>query len=71
MTRGFRSIETKHYEERDAFFAGLARVSRRAFLRLAGVSAGLALAKGLVTPHGFQLVEVADAAGVTSPERTE
>ena len=62
MTRGFKSIETKHYEERDAFFAGLARVSRRSFLKLAGVSAGIALGKGLVTPHGFQLVEMADAA---------
>ena len=70
MSRRFTSIETSHYEERDAFFAGLARVSRRSFLRLAGVSAGLALAKGLVTPHGFQLVEVADAAEPAKPRFT-
>jgi len=38
------------------------RGSRRSFLKLAGVSAGIALGKGLVTPHGFQLVEMADAA---------
>jgi predicted MPP superfamily phosphohydrolase len=61
MTKPPKSIETRHYEERDAFFAGLRRMSRRSFFRLAGVSAGLAMAKGLVTPHGFQLVEVAAA----------
>jgi len=61
MSRGVKSIETRHYEERDAFFAGLQRVSRRSFLKLAGVSAGIALGKGLVTPHGFQLVDVAGA----------
>jgi len=56
-----RSVETRHYEERDALFAGLRRMSRRSFFRLAGLSAGLAMAKGLVTPHAFQLVEVAGA----------
>jgi len=64
-----RSVETTHYEEREAFFAGLARVSRRTFLRLAGLSAGIALGKGLVTPHGFQLVEVAGAAEDASRPR--
>src|SRR5437879_1014924 len=63
MSKGPKSIETGHYEERDAFFAGLRHVSRRSFMKLAGLSAGLAMAKGLVTPHGFQLVRVASAAG--------
>src|SRR5437867_13136145 len=70
MSRRFTSIETRHYAERDEFFARLARVSRRSFLRLAGMSAGLALAKGLVTPHGFQLVEVADAKEPARPRFT-
>jgi Icc protein len=56
------SIETRHYAERDAFFAGLRRLSRRSFLKVAGLSAGIAAAKSLMPPHGFQLVDVADAA---------
>jgi predicted MPP superfamily phosphohydrolase len=57
----FKSIETKHYEERAAFFAGLKDVSRRGFLRLAGLSAATVLARGIVPPHSFQLVEIANA----------
>src|SRR6185295_7640574 len=38
------------------------RLSRRSFFKLAGISAAAALGKGLVTPHGFQLVEIANAA---------
>lgn len=60
MTRR-RSIETTHVEERQAFFDGLGRLSRRSFMRLAGLSAGVAAAKGLVTPHAFQLIRVANA----------
>jgi 3',5'-cyclic AMP phosphodiesterase CpdA len=66
----FKSIETKHHEERDSFFADLARMgslSRRGFLRIAGVSAGIAAAKGLVTPHSFQLVNVAQAQETAQP----
>jgi len=61
MPKGVKSIETRHYEERDALFDGLGRLSRRAFFRVAGISAGIAAAKGLVTPRSFQLVEVANA----------
>jgi predicted MPP superfamily phosphohydrolase len=61
MGKGVKSIETRYYEERDQLFAGLARLSRRGFLRLAGISAGIAAAKGLVTPRSFQLVDVASA----------
>lgn len=58
----WKSIETKHYEERAAFFEGLKHVSRRGFLRLAGLSAAAALTRGIITPQSFQLVEVASAA---------
>jgi Icc protein len=57
-----KSIETKHYEERDEFFEGLKQVSRRGFLRLAGISAAAVLTRGIVSPQSFQLVEVAGAA---------
>jgi Icc protein len=62
MRKAPKSIETRHMAERDAFFDGLKRLSRRSFFRLASVSAGYALAKGLVTPHSFQLIEAARAA---------
>ena len=61
MGKGYKSIETKYYEERAAFFDELGKLDRRAFLRLAGLSAGIAAGMGLVTPHGFQLVRVAGA----------
>jgi Icc protein len=62
MSKGVKSIETRHYEERESFFAGLARLSRRGFFRVAGASAAAALAKGVFWPRSFQLVEVASAA---------
>jgi 3',5'-cyclic AMP phosphodiesterase CpdA len=65
-----KSIETKHYEEREAFFKDLARlgtVSRRGFLTVACASAGLAAAKGLITPQSFQLVDVAKAEEANIP----
>ena len=61
MARGPKSVETKYHEERDAFFAGLKHLSRRSFVKLAGLSAGIALGKGLVWPRSFQLVEIANA----------
>ncbi|MGQ0507982.1 MAG: metallophosphoesterase family protein [Myxococcaceae bacterium] len=57
----FKSIQTKHHEERDGFFEGLSRLSRRSFFKLAGISAGIAAGKGLLTPQSFQLVEMANA----------
>lgn len=69
MSKGPKSVETKYYEERDRFFAGLSRLSRRSFVKLAGLSAAAAWAKGLVTPVGFQLVEVAQAA--TEPQKED
>src|SRR5438270_1235038 len=65
MSPRHKSIETQHYEERDSFFGDLWRLgtfSRRGFLKVAGTSAAIAAAKGLVTPHSFQIVDVAQAA---------
>jgi 3',5'-cyclic-AMP phosphodiesterase len=70
MSLRYKSIETRHYEERDRFFRGLARLgsqSRRGFLKLAGLSAGIAAAKGLVSPHSFQLISAAAAQGTGRP----
>jgi predicted MPP superfamily phosphohydrolase len=63
MANKFRSIETKHHAERDAFFRDLQKLDRRAFMRVAGVSAGIVAGMGLRTPHSFQLVNVAEAQG--------
>ena len=42
MTRWFfKSCETKHYEERDAFFRGLANLNRRGFLRASAAAVGI------------------------------
>jgi 3',5'-cyclic-AMP phosphodiesterase len=65
-----KSIETKYYEERASFFEDLKVVgalSRRGFLQIAGVSAGIAAAKGLVVPQSFQLIEIANAAPSVAP----
>lgn len=61
MATRHKSVETKYLEERDALFRELSGLSRRSFLKVASLSAGIAAAKGLVTPHGFQLVDVASA----------
>jgi 3',5'-cyclic AMP phosphodiesterase CpdA len=58
---GIKSVETKYHEERDELFRRLKNLSRRDFMRAAGVSAGIVAAKGLVTPHSFQLINVAHA----------
>jgi len=70
MAGAHKSIETKHYEERASFFGDLARLgalSRRGFLTVAGASAGIAAAKGLITPQSFQLVEIAAAQEAGTP----
>ncbi|MDC0712886.1 metallophosphoesterase [Stigmatella sp. ncwal1] len=61
MSNKFKSIETKYYEERQELFDGLKRLDRRAFMRVAGASAGIVAGMGLVTPASFQLVQVAEA----------
>ena len=70
MARKHTSIETKHVEERDSFFDDLVRlsqVSRRRFFELAGLSAGIAASKNLITPTSFQLINVAGASPGAAP----
>ena len=56
-----KSVETKYMEARAAALRALGGLDRRSFLKLAAASAGAALAKGLLPPHSFQLVNVAYA----------
>ena len=58
MTR-WKSVETKHMEERDALFRGLRNLDRRSFLKVSLAAAGAIASKGLTTPHSFQPVSVA------------
>lgn len=62
MAAKYKSVETRWYEDRDEVVRGLLRLPRREFFKVMGVSAGAILAKGLLPPHSFQLVEVAHAA---------
>jgi 3',5'-cyclic-AMP phosphodiesterase len=62
MAARHKSIETKYMEDRDTVLRGLGRLDRRTFLKVLAASAGAVMAKGLVPPHTFQLVNVAEAA---------
>jgi len=62
MAAKHKSIETKWYEQRDELMNALKRLERRDFVKVLSASAGAILAKGLLPPHSFQLVEVAHAA---------
>jgi Icc protein len=64
----FESIETKYHRDRDSFFSGLNNLDRRSFMKLMGLSAGTALAKGLVTPHSFQLIQMAAASPILNKD---
>ena len=57
-----KSVETKYMEERDAALKGLRRLDRRSFIKVMGAAMGAVAAKGLMPPHSFQLITVADAA---------
>src|SRR5689334_1921918 len=57
-----KSVETKYMEERDAALKGLRRLDRRGFIKAMGAAMGAVAARGLITPHSFQLVTLADAA---------
>jgi Icc protein len=59
----FKSIETRHYEERDAFFQSLARLDRRGFLRLSSAAVAAAAASGVSQPfQSFTPIRIANAA---------
>ncbi|MFZ0889015.1 MAG: metallophosphoesterase [Candidatus Binataceae bacterium] len=66
MAARHKSVETKYMEERDRLMRAVARLDRRSFLKIAAAAAGTVLAKGLLPPHSFQLVNVASAA----PDKT-
>jgi Icc protein len=62
MAARHKSVETKYYEDRERALRALRSCDRRTFLKLSAAAVGAVMAKGLVTPHTFQLVEVANAA---------
>src|SRR5579875_4066145 len=57
-----KSVETKYMEQRDAVLRGLRWLDRRSFLKAAAAAAGAVMARGLMPPHSFQLIEIANAA---------
>jgi 3',5'-cyclic-AMP phosphodiesterase len=62
MSVRHKSVETKYMEDRDAVLKGLRQLDRRTFLKVLAATTGAVMAKGLMPPHTFQLVEVANAA---------
>ena len=61
--RRHTSVETKYYEQRDAFLKGLRGLDRRGFLKVSLAAAAAAAASGVrFNPHSFQTVSVAGAA---------
>ncbi len=62
MAPKHKSVETKYMEQREEVLEGLRNCDRRTFLKVSAAAMAAVAAKGLVTPHGFQLVNVADAA---------
>jgi len=57
-----KSVETKYMEEREKALRGLRGLDRRGFLKVLGATMGAVAAKGLLAPHSFQLITMADAA---------
>jgi Icc protein len=68
MAARHKSVETKWYEAREKVMQAIPRLGRRGFFNVMGASAAAILAKGLLPPHSFQLVEVAHAQG-PKPEK--
>ncbi len=62
MSRKFKSIETKHLEQRLELFRGLQALDRRGFLKVSLAAMGAAVASRVsFHPHSFQPVSVAQA----------
>ena len=62
MAPKHKSVETKYMEEREEVMRAVRGLDRRSFLKVSTAAMAAVAAKGLVTPHGFQLVNVAHAA---------
>ena len=69
MAAKHKSIETKYLEDRENLLRKLGQLPRRSFLKVAAATAGAAMAKGLLPPHSFQMVEVAGAPFVAAVEQ--
>ena len=67
MAPRHKSVETKYIEARDQALRALGGLDRRSFLKVAAASAGAVLARGLLPPHSFQLVNVAYADPAAQP----
>jgi Icc protein len=62
MAARHKSVETRYMEDRERLLRVLPRLDRRAFMKVLAASAGAVMAKGLMPPHTFQLVNVVHAA---------
>jgi 3',5'-cyclic AMP phosphodiesterase CpdA len=60
MTK-FKSVETKYMEARESALRALGKLDRRDFLRVSTAVLGATLAKGILNPHGFSTIQVANA----------
>jgi 3',5'-cyclic-AMP phosphodiesterase len=56
-----KSIETRYMQEREELFHALRRLDRRSFVKVSGAALGAALAHGVINPHSFMPVSVAQA----------
>src|SRR6266481_3109599 len=62
MAARHKNVETKYMEDRDKVLRGMRQLDRRTFMKVLAASAGAVMAKGLMPPHTFQLVSVAEDA---------
>jgi Icc protein len=69
MAKKHESVETKYMRAREEALRALSRLDRRDFLRVSTAVLGATLARGLVTPGSFQLMNVAHAAAPSEPFR--
>lgn len=64
------SVETRYMDERAALYRALGSLDRRAFMKVSAAAFGAAAAHGLMPPHSFQPVRVAQAADAGKPPFT-